>query len=188
MTNLSIDNSINKLFEDLSYSQNNLEVTNLNIMEILSSLTIINNKITDLDSINSLLNTIGKKILNKFVLDGSNSVVKIIKNCQNLTVNVNTEIDNDNFYLTFKNSLNEETFKLIDETNNTTNYIIFLLDLSHSIVTFQSINSSGLDTSINIQNSDNFDLEEILSKNVNYLEINSTNTQYKLVLVNKKVL
>lgn len=185
--NLDIDNSINLLFKDLSFCQNNLELTNLNIMEMLSSLTSIRNSITDFTYINNLLDDLGKKILLTYLIDGSNNVSRIVRNCPDLSVNINSSIDNDNFYLNLKDSINQETvFRLTDSENNTNNYIIFLLDLSLSVVTFQSINLTQLESSVNIQNLDNFDLDNILKNNINYFEIISINTNYKLVLINNK--
>ncbi len=185
--NLDMDKSINLLFKDLSFCQNNLELTNLNIMEMLSSLTTIRNSITDFTYINNSLHDLGKKILLTYLIDGSNNVSRIVRNCPDLSVNINSSIDNDNFYLNLKDSLNQETvFRLTDSENNTNNYIIFLLDPSLSVVTFQSINLTELESSVNIQNLENFNLDNILKININYFEIISINTHYKLVLINNK--
>ena len=159
MTDSSIDNSINLIYTDLNYAQNNLHLANVNIMEMLSSLTTIRNSITDLNYIDNLLNTLGQKILLHYLFDGSNNVSRIVRNCPNLTVNTDDPINNDKLYLNLKDSLDTETlFKLNDLENNTTNYIIFLLDPSQSVITFQSINLTGNSlTDISLQNLNTFD-------------------------------
>ena len=190
MTDSSIDNSINLIYTNLNYAQNNIHLANVNIMEMLSSLTTIRNSITDINYIDNLLNTLGQKILLQYLIDGSNNVARIVRNCPNLTVNTDDPINNDKLYLNLKDSLDTETlFKLNDLENNTTNYIIFLLDPSQSVITFQSINlTENSLTDISLQNLNTFDLDTILAKNVNYFEIKSTNTHYKLVLVNQKLI
>lgn len=182
----TIDSSLNIILTDISNSENNLFQTNLNIMEILSKLTSINDSITNVDYIKNLLNTIGKKILLTYLITGNNNINKIVKNCPNLKVNINSIINNDKLFINLKNSLDKDiTYKIIDNNENTDNFIVFLIDPTLKVVTFKSFALTDNEIPVNIKDYNNFDLDIILKNNINYFEVSSSKTHYKLILVNK---
>ena len=75
-------------------------------------------------------------------------------------------------YQNLKNKLDQENlFKLTDIENNTTKYIIFLIDPSQSVITFKDINLTEHELEVSIQNFEKFNLDNILNINVNYFEI-----------------
>ena len=108
-----MNTSINSITTELNLYTTNLHLANTNMTDVLDKIITINNSNLDLDYINNLLQTLGEKLVNGFVVNGDKNITNIITNSPNITVAHSKSIILDsNFILSLKN-MNDNTLKKI---------------------------------------------------------------------------
>lgn len=171
----------------------NLEESNKNIESISKSLAVLSTTDLSIENINTLLQSLGEKLVHNIVVNGIDNIVDIVYKSTGLTVNTDKRVINDSEFLMSYKSLSQLSqlshFKLTSNDNpqNTNNFLIFFIGIDNKIITYQKFNTTNMhlknDTNTyNVEKTTNFDLDNIVYHSVNYIELIDNNSKYKLVI------
>ena len=182
MSNPNFENLVNLVASDISNCENNLYTANLNVVDVLTTLSSIHKNIPDVNYLKNFLNELCEKILKSHLFEGSNNIVNIINQSHNLIFTNEINDINDQIYIKINNS-SKKYFKLLSQ-NNISNYLFFIIDSTGEII-FTNDSYNTEDEEITELGLDEIDLSEIISEKIKYYQITSLNTNYNLVIVYK---
>ena len=165
----------------------NLENSLQNIDQINKSLDVLTTADLSLENINVLLQSLGQKIINGIYVNGVNNMIDIVYNSTGLSLSTDKRvINNKEFLMSIKNN----HYNLIDNADpqNTSNFLIFFIGLNDEIVSYKKIdvdNEYLKNTAYPVEKTSEFKLDDIVHEPVNYIEILSNDSKYKLLIVHE---
>ena len=166
----------------------NLENSLQNIDQINKSLDVLTTADLSLENINVLLQSLGQKIINGITVNGVDNIMDIVYKSTDLTLSTDKRVINDkDFLMSFKET---EHYNLIDNADpqNTNNFLIFFIGLNDEIVSYQKIDGDNehlKNTASLVEKISEFKLDNIVYEPVNYIELLSNDSKYKLVIVHE---